>query len=217
MELELRRRRLRWLGHVRRMNDERIPKRICFGWMRKTRPLAGPRKRWRFCALEDLDKCNLKELWSKTNAGWCTRSEWFDECNKGLKSYAESIVQNRMDKLTKKPITKSEFELTIDIVKCSTCGHILETEAVRLCHRCQCLRSSQYRRPTSEDRKTFSFVCPHGCGYRGRKEGDLTRHLKLSQCGTRTLVESGTGGEVGGSDNAVLEGCESCGLEAGRD
>ena len=38
---------LRWLGHVGRMNKERLPKRVLFGELRKRRPCHGVKKRWR--------------------------------------------------------------------------------------------------------------------------------------------------------------------------
>eukprot|EP00117_Sycon_ciliatum_P040682 scpid34913/ scgid5748/ RNA-directed DNA polymerase from mobile element jockey; Reverse transcriptase len=46
--------RLRWLGHVGRMNDDRMPKRVLFGELPATRPRHGPRKRWRDVIVDDL-------------------------------------------------------------------------------------------------------------------------------------------------------------------
>ena len=46
--------RLRWLGHVGRMNDDRMPKRVLFGELPATRPRHGPRKRWRDIIVDDL-------------------------------------------------------------------------------------------------------------------------------------------------------------------
>ena len=48
------RRRHEWLGHLARMPDNRIPKKILFGWLPKTRPAGGPRKRWRDHIRKDL-------------------------------------------------------------------------------------------------------------------------------------------------------------------
>ena len=46
---------LRWLGHIARMEDMRLPKRVMFGKLPATRPRHGPRKRWRGVIMEDLD------------------------------------------------------------------------------------------------------------------------------------------------------------------
>ncbi len=51
-------RRLRWLGHVARMSQHRIP-----GWLPQTRPAHGPRLRWRDKIRQDLKGFkSIKEL-----------------------------------------------------------------------------------------------------------------------------------------------------------
>ncbi len=39
--------RLRWLGHLGRMDDHRLPKKILFGWLPQRCPAHGTRVRWR--------------------------------------------------------------------------------------------------------------------------------------------------------------------------
>lgn len=55
----VRKHRLRWLGHVARMNDDRLPKRLLFGELLATRPRHGPRKRWRDVVSSDLTVLDL--------------------------------------------------------------------------------------------------------------------------------------------------------------
>lgn len=40
-------RRLQWLGHLGRMEDERLPEEMLFGELRKKRPCHGLKKGWR--------------------------------------------------------------------------------------------------------------------------------------------------------------------------
>jgi hypothetical protein len=39
-------RRLRWVGHIIRMEDKRIPKKVLDGRLNNIRPLEKPRTRW---------------------------------------------------------------------------------------------------------------------------------------------------------------------------
>ena len=71
--------RLRWLGHLGRIEDSRLPKRVLFAEGLNTRPRHGPKKRWRDTAAADLS------TWCVTG-GWCDlaqdRRDWRLMCNR---------------------------------------------------------------------------------------------------------------------------------------
>ena len=68
-------RRLQWLGHLGRMGDERLPKRMLFGELRKKRACLGTEKRWRDQVSGDLQMLGLKENWHEVCQD---RKEWSD-------------------------------------------------------------------------------------------------------------------------------------------
>ena len=59
----LRRHRLRWLGHVARMDNNRLPKQLLFGELVRPRPRHGTKKRWRDVARADLQVREIEEKW----------------------------------------------------------------------------------------------------------------------------------------------------------
>ena len=66
--------RLEWLGHVVRMEYERMPKCLLFASMDETRPACGPRKRWRDCILSNVPARDALDTWFVTASS--SRVEW---------------------------------------------------------------------------------------------------------------------------------------------
>ena len=54
-------RRLRWLGHLSRMEDDRLPKKMLFGWLPQCRPEHGTKLRWKDRVRQDLKKFKVVE------------------------------------------------------------------------------------------------------------------------------------------------------------
>ena len=61
------RRRLRWLGHVWRMDWDRLPRKLLSSWVYQARPLGRPCKRWGESIEDDLKLAGLKvSNWHET-------------------------------------------------------------------------------------------------------------------------------------------------------
>ena len=59
VESQLQSKRLRWLGHVFRMLDDRLPKKLLFGQVKGRRPPGGPRSSFNDVALRDCQNCRI--------------------------------------------------------------------------------------------------------------------------------------------------------------
>ena len=71
----LRQHRLRWLGHIARMNDKRMPKQMLFGELPATRPRYGPKKRCRDVVCSDLSLIGTPLNWYTEAQNW---QQWRD-------------------------------------------------------------------------------------------------------------------------------------------
>ena len=82
LETRIEQAKLRWLGHVQRMEVERIPK-IVFNWAPNGRRLTGrPRKRWRDSIQEILTKYRIGRLNRLEEEGiFYDRVEWRRRCS----------------------------------------------------------------------------------------------------------------------------------------
>ncbi len=83
-------RRLRWLGHLARMDDHRLPKKKLFGWLPQRRPAHGTRMRWRDCVRKDLNRFNIDDRkWYQLAQD---RSGWRRSCRTGLEDVTSSTA-----------------------------------------------------------------------------------------------------------------------------
>ena len=74
ISMHIERRRLQWLGHVARMPASRIPKQVLFGFMNKSRPFCGPRRRWKDVVSADLKRYGVSDWYcaAQDRAVWRT-------------------------------------------------------------------------------------------------------------------------------------------------
>ena len=76
-------RRLRWLGHLARMPDERLPKRVLFGHTDGSGVRGKSQKQWVDYVREDLQFAGLSFTWwrkSQDRAGWRAAIECLLRC-----------------------------------------------------------------------------------------------------------------------------------------
>ena len=100
--------RLRWLGHLGHMGNDRLPKKVLFGELRGKRPCHGTKRRWRDVARSDTGAIGAGDRWYELCQD---RKQWFELCQKGL----ETRTRQRLDaQLTTSP---SPVDLTVHVVE----------------------------------------------------------------------------------------------------
>ena len=144
-------RRMEWLGHLVRMSDVRTPKRMLFGWLPKTRPASGPRRRWRDVVRHDLKSLKVSE------AHWYNaalhRSGWRD------------IYEDRLQAAHH----HQQLMPSQEQVQCQECRRMFRREADRARHKCV----TERRKPICEQRGAVQCV---DCHRWFRSRGGLSVH-----------------------------------------
>ena len=79
--------RLGWLGHLSRIDHDRIPKIMLFGELEKTRSRHGTKKRWRDGAKSDLQAIGV-ESWHSLSQD---QSKWLKACTKGVEQHRKAV------------------------------------------------------------------------------------------------------------------------------
>ena len=91
----LKRRRLRWLGHVSRMEDGRIPKDLLYGELASgTRTVGRPLLRFRDVAKRDLTSLKITDWENVAN----NRAEWRSTCYKRLLAAEEEELEKQRER-----------------------------------------------------------------------------------------------------------------------
>lgn len=134
-------RRLRWLGHVCRMDDGRIPKDILYGELATgTRPTGRPALRYKDVCKRDLKSCNINPADLKTAIS--DRNSWSANVITGIKQAEEkrgiqheerkSCKQQRTQPTTAPPI------VTTMAHTCSKCGRSCSSRIGLFSHSWRC-------------------------------------------------------------------------------
>ena len=117
---KLTKRRLEWLGHLARMQDQRIPKITLFSWLPQSRPPGGPRRRWRDLVKKDIKAAGIAEnTWYKDALH---REKWHQ-------AYNESITEHQLSQRQQKQNGPRE-------IQCNECGRCFRREGDKARHKC---------------------------------------------------------------------------------
>ena len=119
MSTLLRQRRLRWLGHVHRMPDGRIPKDLLYGELATgSRRRGRPQLRYRDALKRDMKAVGIDtETWENLAAD---RSQWRGAVTRHLKTGEEKLTQAATRRRTRRKLRISNVQQTA--YTCSTCG-----------------------------------------------------------------------------------------------
>ena len=98
----LKQRRMRWLGHVVRMDDGRIPKDLLYGELvQRKRPTGRSQLRFKDVCKRDLKALDIKQ--NNWEATALKRSAWRQTVQKGLSNFEETLAQqHRVKRMRRK-------------------------------------------------------------------------------------------------------------------
>lgn len=115
----LKQRRLRWLGHVIRMEDGRIPKDLLYGELAEGSRAAGrPHLRYKDVCKRDLKAVNIDlSTWEETAM---KRDTWRLTVKEGLKNLEDTLAQKAKDKRLRRKM-QSATETAASEFLCSNC------------------------------------------------------------------------------------------------
>ena len=106
VDVMIQRRRLQWLGHLERMENSRLQKKLMVSKIAEgSRSQGGQKKRWHDLIYTDLKKLNIVDTW-KTEAR--NRNDW----RKNIKSLSQKINEEaERNEQSKKDLKKNIFDV----------------------------------------------------------------------------------------------------------
>lgn len=143
----LQQRRLRWLGHVSRMSDGRIPKDLLFGELSLgARKRGRPNQRFKDVVKKDMTNCDIStQQWEETASD---RSLWKQTVKEGLrisedkrKERAKAKRQRRELKQQNKDTVAAQTCLANSKYTCSTCGRVCKSRIGLFSHSTKCTKA----------------------------------------------------------------------------
>ena len=140
----LKQRRMRWLGHLVRMEDGRIPKDLLYGELAQgTRSTGRPQLRFKDVCKRDLKALNIDLTTWETSAS--DRSTWRQLTRRALSRFEDSVRQRNEEKRQKRKTQTIEQHDTSFV--CSKCGRKCLSRIGLHSHTRRCSRTSQSTNP----------------------------------------------------------------------
>ena len=134
----LKQRRMRWLGHVVRMDDGRIPKDLLYGELvQGKRPTGRPQLRFKDVCKRDLKALNIDQ--NNWEATALRRSAWRQTVQKGLSNFEETLAQQHEEKRMRRKAAAHADRPASDFV-CVLCHRDCHSHIGLVSHTRRCTR-----------------------------------------------------------------------------
>ena len=134
----LRQRRLRWIGHVHRMDEGRIPKQLLYGELAQgKRPVGRPKLRFKDVVKRDMQAIGLPiDSWETLASD---RGAWKTNCAKALQE-GEKLLHITVDTRRERQKTRALAPPTNSTYVCGSCHRICRSRIGLQSHLRKCLR-----------------------------------------------------------------------------
>lgn len=134
--------RLRWLGHVKRMDNSRLPKILLFGQL-STGTRSGGRPRLRFvdCCKRDMKECGIDiKSWEKKALD---RPTWRSMINQGSTQVHNEHISKRREKKSRIATKKTSSSTPAASFVCDRCSRVCRSRIGLFSHQRACTSSSR--------------------------------------------------------------------------
>lgn len=122
IEAMLARKQLRWIGHVFRMPEQRLPRQVLYGQLPEARRNpGGQKKRYKDQIRTTLKKCNIAPKELENNAS--DRKQWRVLCNEGCSHLEEARSLAREERRQRRHNQNRVLQASPDLT-CQLCGRI---------------------------------------------------------------------------------------------
>ena len=118
MSTKVQQHRLKWLGRLARMSDNRMPKIALFSWLTTPHPCWGMKRRWRDLIKKDLVALKIPlDIWYDQTQN---RKSWCEFCSEGTLAYHQLHLHQLRQQQTSRTI------------ECNICGDFFAEQQIKL-------------------------------------------------------------------------------------